>query len=82
MARWGYPDSGRARRVSRVGITVCALVYVALFVLFALGDAPLERRRDLDVYYANTPYISAMIIMYLVGTPSPRRPPACCVWCL
>ncbi|MFE3410982.1 MAB_1171c family putative transporter [Streptomyces mirabilis] len=66
MACWAYPDSDRARRISRMWMLICIFVCVALFVLFFLGNAPLERRRDLAVYYANTPFISVMIILYLV----------------
>ncbi|MGI5454523.1 DUF6545 domain-containing protein [Streptomyces sp. CA-249302] len=42
-------------------------VIAALWVLFALADAPVERLRDLDTYYANTPYMREMIVLYLVA---------------
>ncbi|MFI6655942.1 DUF6545 domain-containing protein [Streptomyces sp. NPDC050523] len=42
-------------------------VIVALWVLFALADAPVERLRDLDTYYANTPYMREMILLYLLA---------------
>ncbi|MEU0003565.1 DUF6545 domain-containing protein [Streptomyces sp. NPDC006314] len=35
--------------------------------LFVLGDASVERRTDFDTYYATTPYIAEMIVLYLVG---------------
>ncbi len=38
-------------------VSVYAGVIVALWVLFALADVPVERLRDLDTYYANTPFM-------------------------
>ncbi|GGZ56906.1 MAB_1171c family putative transporter [Streptomyces subrutilus] len=63
--RGGPPE--KTRRVSRMWITVYAVVVVCLVVLFALGDASVERLRDLDTYYANTPYIREMIALYLAA---------------
>ncbi|MEU5425835.1 MAB_1171c family putative transporter [Streptomyces olivoreticuli] len=45
-----------------------AVVIVALNAFFALGDAPVERLRDLDTYYACTPWIREMIVSYLFGS--------------
>ncbi|MFF3553999.1 MAB_1171c family putative transporter [Streptomyces tsukubensis] len=61
--RGGPPD--RVRRRTRQWITVYAVATVALPVLFFLGEAPEERLRDLDTYYATTPYIREMIVLYL-----------------
>lgn len=55
------------RRVSRRWIAGYAVVIAATVVLFALGDAPEERRRDFDTYYANTPYMREMIVLYLTA---------------
>ncbi|OKK22469.1 hypothetical protein AMK16_04895 [Streptomyces sp. CB00455] len=63
--RGGPPE--QTRRVSRRWILGYSLVVVALVVLFALGDAPVEHLRDLDTAYANTPYIREMIALYLVA---------------
>ncbi|WP_405997820.1 MAB_1171c family putative transporter [Streptomyces sp. NBC_00829] len=63
--RGGPPE--RVRRASIVCMSTYAGVTVALVVLFALGDAPVERLRDLDTYYANTPFIREMITLYLVA---------------
>ena len=41
-------------------------VIAAMWVLFALADAPVERLRDLETYYANTPYMREMIVLYLL----------------
>ncbi|WP_053725651.1 MAB_1171c family putative transporter [Streptomyces sp. WM6378] len=63
--RGGPPKA--ARRASLRCLAAYALVIIALFTLFALGDASEERLRDLDTYYANTPYIREMIVLYLVA---------------
>ncbi|MCB5168932.1 hypothetical protein LG634_29460 [Streptomyces bambusae] len=63
--RGGPPEE--TRRVSRLWIRGYAAVVVALVVLFVLGDAPEERLRDLDTFYASTPYIREMIVLYLVA---------------
>ncbi|TPQ23248.1 MAB_1171c family putative transporter [Streptomyces sporangiiformans] len=63
--RGGPPEV--TRRTSRRWIAGYGVVIVALVTLFALGDAPLERRRDLDTYYANTPFIREMIVLYLAA---------------
>ncbi|WP_406334665.1 MAB_1171c family putative transporter [Streptomyces sp. NBC_00203] len=63
--RGGPPEV--TRRLARRWITGYGVVSVALVVLFALGDAPVERLRDLDTYYANTPFIREMIVLYLLA---------------
>ncbi|MFD4687487.1 MAB_1171c family putative transporter, partial [Streptomyces sp. NPDC058461] len=57
----------RVRRTARRWVTAYALVVLGIAVMFALGDAPVERRTDLDGYYANTPYLREMILLYLLG---------------
>ncbi|MEU1195299.1 MAB_1171c family putative transporter [Streptomyces sp. NPDC005813] len=63
--RGGRPEV--TRRLSRRWIAGYSLVGAALVVLFALGDAPEERLRDFDTYYANTPFLREMIVLYLVA---------------
>ncbi|GGT42285.1 MAB_1171c family putative transporter [Streptomyces purpureus] len=63
--RGGPPEV--TRRISRRWIAGYSVVIVALWVLFALGDAPVERLRDLDTYYCSTPYIREMILLYLAA---------------
>ncbi|AYG79382.1 hypothetical protein DWB77_01495 [Streptomyces hundungensis] len=63
--RGGPPE--RTRRISRRWIAGYSVHMVLLVVLFLLGDAPVERLRDLDTYYATTPYIREMIVLYLAG---------------
>ncbi|MBT2413308.1 hypothetical protein J7I94_22550, partial [Streptomyces sp. ISL-12] len=59
--------SGATRRAARWVVGVYAGVIVALWVLFALAHAPVERLRDLDTYYATTPFMREMILLYLLA---------------
>ncbi|GHA11241.1 hypothetical protein GCM10010372_08950 [Streptomyces tauricus] len=63
--RGGPPE--HVRSVSRRWQAGYALVVVMLVVLFALGDAPVDRHTDFDTYYATTPFIREMIVLYLVA---------------
>jgi hypothetical protein len=66
--RNGLSDqSATTRRTRRWVISVYSGVIVALWVLFALADAPVERLRDLDTYYANTPFMREEILLYLLA---------------
>ncbi|GAA3235623.1 MULTISPECIES: MAB_1171c family putative transporter [unclassified Streptomyces] len=65
--RNGPAHSAATRRARRLVLTSYAAVIVALWVLFALADAPVERLRDLDTYYANTPYMRELILLYLLA---------------
>jgi hypothetical protein len=66
--RNGLADrSARTRRAMRGVVAVYSGVIVAMWVLFALADVPVERLRDLDTYYANTPYMREMVVLYLLA---------------
>ena len=66
--RNGLTDrSAATRRATRWVVAAYAGVVVALWVLFALADAPVERPRDLDTYYANTPFMREEILLYLLA---------------
>ncbi|ELS52967.1 DUF6545 domain-containing protein [Streptomyces viridochromogenes] len=66
--RDGLSDrSAGTRRAMRGVVAVYLGVIVAMWVLFALADVPVERLRDLDTYYANTPYMREMIVLYLLA---------------
>lgn len=68
LIHWRGNDDARATlRQTRLCLAAYAMVMVAVCVLFALGDAPVERLRDLDTYYAGTPWIREMILLYLVA---------------
>ncbi|MFD5566437.1 MAB_1171c family putative transporter [Streptomyces cadmiisoli] len=59
--------SAEARRAMRWVIGTYTGVIVALWVLFFLADVPEERLRDLDTYYANTPFMREEIVLYLLA---------------
>ncbi|MEU6890791.1 MAB_1171c family putative transporter [Streptomyces sp. NPDC046557] len=63
--RGGEPEE--IRRTSRRWISAYSLVIGTIVVVYALGSAPVERLRDFDTYYANTPYIRLMIAAYLLA---------------
>ncbi|MGQ5637262.1 MULTISPECIES: MAB_1171c family putative transporter [unclassified Streptomyces] len=65
--RNGRSDAARTRRTTCWVVSVYAGVVVALWVLFALADVPVERLRDLDTYYATTPFMREEILLYLVA---------------
>ncbi|MGW4565924.1 MAB_1171c family putative transporter [Streptomyces sp. NPDC004561] len=60
----GGPGTARAIRRWTLGYTA---VLGGIAVLFALGDTSVERRTDFDTYYATTPYVAEMIVLYLVA---------------
>ncbi|MGW0081452.1 MAB_1171c family putative transporter [Streptomyces sp. NPDC003393] len=62
-----WRGGARVRHVARRWVAGYTLVVVGIGVMFALGDAPVERRTDLDTYYATTPFVAEMIVLYLVG---------------
>ncbi|MFI1886190.1 MAB_1171c family putative transporter [Streptomyces jumonjinensis] len=67
IVNWRGGPRERVRRHSRTWIAVYGTGIAALPVLFALGEAPRERLRDLDTYYATTPFIREMIVLYLLA---------------
>jgi len=66
--RNGLTDrSAETRRATRWVVWVYAAVVVALWTLFALADVPVEQIRDLDTYYASTPFMREEILLYLLA---------------
>ncbi|MEU9335758.1 MAB_1171c family putative transporter [Streptomyces sp. NPDC048290] len=63
--RGGPPE--RMRRTVRRSVTAYAALIVAIVVLFVLADSDTERLADLDTYYATTPLMREMIVLYLLG---------------
>ncbi|MEW2573300.1 MAB_1171c family putative transporter [Streptomyces sp. NPDC047070] len=55
------------RRTAQRWVLSYALVLAGIAAMFALGEASVERRTDFDTYYATTPFIAAMIVLYLVA---------------
>ncbi|MEU6091425.1 MAB_1171c family putative transporter [Streptomyces sp. NPDC047085] len=67
LINWRGGPADRIRRwVCSIGIAYTLLI-AGIITFFALADAPVERLTDLDTYYANTPYMREMIVLYLVG---------------
>ncbi|GGW24142.1 MAB_1171c family putative transporter [Streptomyces xantholiticus] len=67
LVNWRGGPPEETRRISLRWMAAYSMVVVALVVLFLLGDAPVERLRDLDTYYARTPGIREMIALYLAA---------------
>ncbi|MFD7929017.1 MAB_1171c family putative transporter, partial [Streptomyces sp. NPDC059742] len=67
MVNWRGGPPEQTRLVSRRWILGYGAVVLCLIMLFALGKTPVERLRDFDTYYANTPYIGHMIALYLLA---------------
>ncbi|CAL9674243.1 hypothetical protein SUDANB176_07646 (plasmid) [Streptomyces sp. enrichment culture] len=67
IINWRPSPPEQTRRASRICITIYSLVVVAIIVLFWLGDASVEQLTLFDGYYATTPYIREMIVIYLVA---------------
>ncbi|MGW1747921.1 MAB_1171c family putative transporter [Streptomyces sp. NPDC002092] len=57
----------QTRRATRWVISVYAAVVITLWVLFALADVPVEQPRNLDTYYASTPFMREEILLYLTA---------------
>lgn len=57
----------QVHRTARRWTLAYAAVVLGIAGTFALGAAPVERRTDLDTYYATTPFIAEMIVLYLVA---------------
>ncbi|MEW2163654.1 MAB_1171c family putative transporter [Streptomyces sp. NPDC007084] len=67
IVHWRGTDPVRVHRTARVWMFSYLAVIASLGILFTLGDAPVERRADFDTYYASTPFIREMIVLYLVA---------------
>lgn len=67
IAKWRGGPPERVRRGTRGWVIAYGTVIAVLGLLFALGDAPVERLRDFDTYYANTPFLREMIVLYLLA---------------
>ncbi|MFG2131733.1 MAB_1171c family putative transporter [Streptomyces sp. NPDC048751] len=76
--RGGSPE--RIRSLVLRAVAAYSVLIVAIVVLFSLADADVERLSDLDTYYANTPYMREMIVLYLLGHSAAML--AMCVVCV
>lgn len=57
----------RTRRRVRTWLLAYGTVVASVIGFFALGDTPVERPRDFDTYYATTPFIREMLVLYLLA---------------
>lgn len=64
---WRRPPSRGRRRQIRLVWAVYAAIIVGLWVTFLLGGPRVERLRDFDTYYANTPWMREHIMLYLLA---------------
>ncbi|MFJ3513370.1 MULTISPECIES: MAB_1171c family putative transporter [unclassified Streptomyces] len=67
VLQWGGGPPDAVRRATRLTVAGFGAVTVLIVVLFMIGDAPVERLRDLDTYYADTPWIREMVVCYLLA---------------
>ncbi|MFC4517334.1 MAB_1171c family putative transporter [Streptomyces ehimensis] len=64
---WRDGDSPPARKSARKWILTYSIGITLIPIAFTAGDAPVERRVDLDTYYATTPGMREMILLYLLA---------------
>ncbi|MFD9334452.1 DUF6545 domain-containing protein [Streptomyces sp. NPDC060028] len=57
----------RSRRRVRAWVVAYGLVIVAIIGCFIAGEAPVERLLDFDTYYATTPFIREMLVLYMLA---------------
>ncbi|MEU5476812.1 MAB_1171c family putative transporter [Streptomyces mirabilis] len=67
VINWRGGEPARIRQAWLLCLSVYSVCTAMVVLLFALGDAPVERTTDFDTYYATTPYIREMILLYLVA---------------
>ncbi|MFD9569128.1 MAB_1171c family putative transporter [Streptomyces sp. NPDC059982] len=65
VIHWRGGPEETLRRHTRMWIAATAAVVATLCLLFALSDVPVEQQRSFDTFYANTPYVREMIVLYL-----------------
>ncbi|MFE9925067.1 MAB_1171c family putative transporter [Streptomyces sp. NPDC005774] len=80
LINWRGGPRGLVRRMVLRSVAAYGLLVLAIVVLFALADAGTERLTDLDTYYANTPFMREMILLYLLGHSAAML--VMCVVCL
>ncbi|WP_308408218.1 DUF6545 domain-containing protein [Streptomyces mayonensis] len=67
LINWRGGPRPVVRRMVLRSMAAYGLLVVAIVVLFLLADADTERLTDLDTYYAGTPFMREMILLYLLG---------------
>ncbi|MFF8727625.1 MAB_1171c family putative transporter [Streptomyces sp. NPDC015171] len=64
---WREPPSAVRRRRTRLVWMVYTAVIAGLWTTFLLGEHGVERLRDLDTYYADTPWMREFVLLYLAA---------------
>ncbi|MFB7503939.1 MAB_1171c family putative transporter [Streptomyces broussonetiae] len=64
---WREPPSAVRRRRTRLVWMAYSAIIAGLWTTFSLGDHHVERLRDLDTYYADTPWMREFGMLYLVA---------------
>ncbi|MEU9404938.1 MAB_1171c family putative transporter [Streptomyces sp. NPDC048281] len=67
LINWRGGPPARIRRLVLRSMAAYGALIAAIVVLFTLAGPRAERLTDLDTYYANTPYMREMIVLYLLG---------------
>ncbi|MGW1776671.1 MAB_1171c family putative transporter [Streptomyces sp. NPDC002104] len=67
LIHWRGDAEDVLRRRTRMWITATAALMLTFCVLFHFGSMPVERLRDFDTYYANTPYVRELIVLSLTA---------------
>ncbi|MFE4634943.1 MAB_1171c family putative transporter [Streptomyces sp. NPDC056773] len=67
LIHWRGGPEEILRRHTRIWIGATAALIATFCVLFHLSSVPIEQQRDFDTFYANTPYVREMIVLYLTA---------------
>ncbi|WP_413754796.1 DUF6545 domain-containing protein [Streptomyces sp. MMBL 11-3] len=67
VINWRGGEAHWLRRVWLRCLSLYSICAATVVILFVLGSAPVERTTDFDSYYATTPYIREMILLYLAA---------------
>ncbi|WP_327306266.1 hypothetical protein OG730_24505 [Streptomyces sp. NBC_01298] len=67
LIHWRGDTEDVLRRRTRIWVAATAVLIVTFCVLFYLGSMPIERRRDFDTFYANTPFVRELIVLSLTA---------------
>ncbi|MFD0319354.1 MAB_1171c family putative transporter [Streptomyces flavalbus] len=67
IINWRPAPPEQTRRFTRLCVAAYGLIALAVIALFWAGNAPVEQPTLFDAYYATTPYLREMIVLYLVS---------------
>ncbi|MFD9377665.1 MAB_1171c family putative transporter [Streptomyces sp. NPDC059999] len=67
LIHWRGGTEETIRRHTGMWIGATAVAIATFWVLFSLSDVPVEQQREFDTFYATTPYVREMIVLYLTA---------------